>query len=94
VASGYLATMLVVRTDGFVDTRRGYDWPGRYPAIASAAAKIGAQSITLDGEAAVGGRRRSRRVRRGPPIPHPSVTLFGAQMASAFENRGGCRRPG
>jgi ATP-dependent DNA ligase len=36
-------------------TRRGYDWTGRYPAIASAAAKIRAQSFTLDGEAVVCG---------------------------------------
>jgi hypothetical protein len=47
--------MLVVRADGFVDpcipgwrdaaalTRRGYDWTDRYPAIASAAAKLPAE---------------------------------------------------
>jgi bifunctional non-homologous end joining protein LigD len=34
-------------------TGRGHDWTGRYPAIASAAAKIRAQSFTLDGEAVV-----------------------------------------
>jgi bifunctional non-homologous end joining protein LigD len=34
----------------------GYDWTGRYPAIASAAAKIRAQSFTLDGEAVVCGK--------------------------------------
>jgi ATP-dependent DNA ligase len=36
-------------------TRRGYDWTGCYPAIASAAAKIRAQSFTPDGEAVVCG---------------------------------------
>jgi len=47
---------LIVRRDGEnvrLFTRRGYDWTGRYPAIASAAAKIRAQSFTLDGEAVV-----------------------------------------
>jgi hypothetical protein len=33
-------------------TRRGYDWSDRYPAIASAAAKLRAKSFTIDGEAA------------------------------------------
>jgi hypothetical protein len=49
---------LIVRRDGEtvrLFTRRGYDWTGRYPAIASAAAKIRAQSFTLDGEAVVCG---------------------------------------
>ncbi|RDJ93195.1 hypothetical protein B4Q13_23575, partial [Lacticaseibacillus rhamnosus] len=32
-------------------TRRGYDWTGRYPAIAATAAKLRAKSFTLDGEA-------------------------------------------
>jgi hypothetical protein len=36
-------------------TRRGYDWTDRYPAIASAAAKLRARSFTLDGEAVVCG---------------------------------------
>jgi hypothetical protein len=36
-------------------TRRGYDWTDRYPAIASAAAKLKARSFTLDGEAVVAG---------------------------------------
>jgi len=36
-------------------TRRGYDWSGRYPAIARAAAKLRARSFTLDGEATVCG---------------------------------------
>jgi bifunctional non-homologous end joining protein LigD len=36
-------------------TRRGYDWTDRYPAIASAAAKLQARSFTLDGEAVVCG---------------------------------------
>jgi bifunctional non-homologous end joining protein LigD len=49
---------LIVRRDGEtvrLFTRRGYDWTGRYPAIATAAAKIRAQSFTLDGEAVVCG---------------------------------------
>jgi ATP-dependent DNA ligase len=49
---------LIVRRDGEavrLFTRRGYDWTGRYPSIASAAAKIRAQSFTLDGEAVVCG---------------------------------------
>jgi bifunctional non-homologous end joining protein LigD len=36
-------------------TRRGYDWTDRYPAIASAAAKLRAKSFTLDGDAVVAG---------------------------------------
>jgi bifunctional non-homologous end joining protein LigD len=36
-------------------TRRGYDWTDRYPAIASAAAKLRAKSFTIDGEAVVVG---------------------------------------
>jgi bifunctional non-homologous end joining protein LigD len=36
-------------------TRRGYDWSGRYPAIAATAAKLKARSFTLDGEAVVCG---------------------------------------
>jgi ATP-dependent DNA ligase len=47
---------LVVRRDGQAVrllTRRGYDWTGRYPAIASAAAKLRAESFTVDGEAVV-----------------------------------------
>jgi ATP-dependent DNA ligase len=49
---------LIERRDGDavrLFTRRGYDWTGRYPAIASAAAKIRAQSFTLDGEAVLAG---------------------------------------
>jgi hypothetical protein len=41
---------LIVRRDGptvRLFTRRGYDWTERYPAIASAAAKIGAQSLRM-----------------------------------------------
>jgi hypothetical protein len=34
-------------------TRRGYDWTERYAAIATAAAKLKARSLTLDGEAVV-----------------------------------------
>jgi bifunctional non-homologous end joining protein LigD len=36
-------------------TRRGYDWSGRYPAIAVIAAKLRARSFTLDGQAVVCG---------------------------------------
>jgi bifunctional non-homologous end joining protein LigD len=36
-------------------TRRGYDWSGRYPAIAATAAQLRARSFTLDGEAVVCG---------------------------------------
>jgi bifunctional non-homologous end joining protein LigD len=36
-------------------TRRGHDWTDRYPAIASAAAKLRAKSFTMDGEAVVTG---------------------------------------
>jgi bifunctional non-homologous end joining protein LigD len=36
-------------------TRRGYDWTERYPAIATAAAKLRAKSFTIDGEAVVCG---------------------------------------
>jgi bifunctional non-homologous end joining protein LigD len=49
---------LIVRRDGEavrLFTRRGYDWTERYPAIASAAAKLKARSFTLDGEAVVCG---------------------------------------
>jgi ATP-dependent DNA ligase len=49
---------LIVRRDGEnvrLFTRRGYDWSGRYPAIAKAAMKLRAKSFTVDGEAAVCG---------------------------------------
>jgi bifunctional non-homologous end joining protein LigD len=49
---------LQVRRDGEtvrLFTRRGYDWSGRYPAIAATAAKLRAGSYTLDGEAVVCG---------------------------------------
>src|ERR1700722_11394692 len=36
-------------------TRRGYDWSGRYPAIAVTAILLRARSFTLDGEAVVCG---------------------------------------
>ena len=36
-------------------TRRGFNWTDRYPAIATAAAKLRARSFTLDGEAVVCG---------------------------------------
>ena len=49
---------VIVRRDGKVVqlfTRRGHDWTERYPAIASAAAKLRARSFTIDGEAVVSG---------------------------------------
>jgi bifunctional non-homologous end joining protein LigD len=49
---------LIVRRDGDtvrLFTRRGYDWTGRYPAIARAALRLRAKSFTIDGEAAVCG---------------------------------------
>jgi bifunctional non-homologous end joining protein LigD len=48
---------LQVRREGDVVrlfTRRGYDWRGRYPAIA-ATTRLRAKSFTLDGEAVVCG---------------------------------------
>jgi bifunctional non-homologous end joining protein LigD len=36
-------------------TRPGYDWSGRYPAIAATAANLRAESFTRDGEAVVCG---------------------------------------
>jgi bifunctional non-homologous end joining protein LigD len=50
---------LQVRRDGDtvrLFTRRGYDWTGRYPAIAATAMKLRARSFTMDGEAVVCGR--------------------------------------
>jgi bifunctional non-homologous end joining protein LigD len=49
---------LQVRRDGDIVrlfTRRGYDWTGRYPAIAATAIKLRARSFALDGEAVVCG---------------------------------------
>jgi ATP-dependent DNA ligase len=49
---------LIVRRDGDIVrlfTRRGYDWTGRYPAIADTAMQLRATSFTLDGEACVCG---------------------------------------
>jgi bifunctional non-homologous end joining protein LigD len=49
---------LIVRRDGArvrVFTRRGYDWTEEFSAIAAAAAKVPAQSFTIDGEAVVTG---------------------------------------
>jgi bifunctional non-homologous end joining protein LigD len=49
---------LQVRRDGEavrLFTRRGYDWSGRYPAIAVTAMQLRARSFTLDGEACVCG---------------------------------------
>jgi bifunctional non-homologous end joining protein LigD len=49
---------LIVRRDGVavrLFTRRGHDWTERYPTIASAAAKLRAKSLTMDGEAVVCG---------------------------------------
>jgi hypothetical protein len=49
---------LIVRRDAAtvrLFTRRGHDWTDCYPAIASAAAKLGAKSFTIDGEAVIAG---------------------------------------
>jgi ATP-dependent DNA ligase len=49
---------LIVRRDGEtvrLFTRCGHDWTERYPAIAAAAAKLRAKSVTIDGEAVVVG---------------------------------------
>jgi bifunctional non-homologous end joining protein LigD len=49
---------LIVRRHGpavRLFTRRGHDWTARFPGIAKAAAKLGARSFTLDGEAVVCG---------------------------------------
>jgi ATP-dependent DNA ligase len=49
---------LIVRRDGDtvrLFTRRGYNWTGRYPAIAGTAIQLRAISFTLDGEACVCG---------------------------------------
>src|SRR5271167_1155352 len=49
---------LIVRRDSETArlfTRHGFDWTDRYPAIATAAAKLRASSFTLDGEAVVCG---------------------------------------
>src|SRR5271170_1465316 len=49
---------LIVRSEGDtvrLFTRRGHDWTARYPAIAGAAAKLRANSFTMDGEAVVCG---------------------------------------
>ena len=49
---------LIVRSEGDtvrLFTRRGHDWTARYPAIAGAAAKLRANSFTMDGEAVVAG---------------------------------------
>src|SRR5271168_824034 len=56
--SGARPYRLIVRRDGDtvrLFTRRGHDWTDRYPAIASAAAKLRAKSFTMDGEAVVCG---------------------------------------
>jgi bifunctional non-homologous end joining protein LigD len=45
----------ILRPGGRLLTRRGFDWTGRYPAIAAAAAALQASSFTLDGEAVVCG---------------------------------------
>jgi hypothetical protein len=52
------ATRAPVRREGDavrLFTRRGFDWTGRYPAIASTATELRAESFTLDGEAVVCG---------------------------------------
>jgi bifunctional non-homologous end joining protein LigD len=38
-----------------ISDQRGHNWTDRYPAIASAAAKLRANSFTMDGEAVVAG---------------------------------------
>ncbi len=46
----------IVRKDGGpvrLFTRNGYDWSGRFPAIAAAAERLKADSFTIDGEAVV-----------------------------------------
>jgi bifunctional non-homologous end joining protein LigD len=53
MATGWLCAGTARRCALF--TRRGYDWTDRYPAIASAAAKLRAKSFTMDGEAVVVG---------------------------------------
>jgi bifunctional non-homologous end joining protein LigD len=61
---------LQVRRDGDtvrLFTRRGYYWSGRYPAIASTAAKLRAGSFNLDGEAVVCGSGRRRDLQRPTP---------------------------
>src|SRR5580658_2837529 len=60
---------LQVRRDGDavrLFTRRGYDWSGRYPAIAVTAMLLRARSFTLDGEVCGPGRD----LRRAPPSWH------------------------
>jgi bifunctional non-homologous end joining protein LigD len=37
-------------------TRRGFDWTERYPAVRTAAAKLKAQTLTIDGELVVPGK--------------------------------------
>jgi hypothetical protein len=68
----------VVRRDGEavrLFTRRGYDWTDRYPAIASAAAKFRAKSLTLKGEAVVAGSVGTGRVRVSRCVGHFAVTI-------------------
>jgi bifunctional non-homologous end joining protein LigD len=48
-------------------TRRGYDWSGRYPAIAVTATLLRAKSFTLDGEAVVRSGWRGGVRRPAPP---------------------------
>jgi ATP-dependent DNA ligase len=59
-------------------TRRGYDWTERYPAIASAAAKLRARSFTIDGEAVVTGLDESRCSMRstGGPVAASALSPF------------------
>jgi bifunctional non-homologous end joining protein LigD len=60
-------------------TRRGYDWSGRYPAIALAGMLLRADSFTVDGEAVVCGPDgvavfRSMRCTVMAPSATPSCT--------------------
>jgi ATP-dependent DNA ligase len=83
---------LIVRCDGDavrLFTRRGHDWTDRYPAIATAAAKLPAKSFTMDGEVVVTGAdgvavfdalHRRHRVSarcRWPSAPRSSLPLWG-----------------
>ena len=41
----------------YLFTRRGFDWTDRYPAVATAVAKLKAETLTIDGELVVPGKR-------------------------------------
>jgi hypothetical protein len=78
---------LIVRRDGKVVrlfTRRGYDWTDRYPAIAAAAAKLRATSLTLDGEAVVTGADASGHGGELAAWPHGPKPPDWAHSARTF----------